>query len=101
MELPGVGRKTANLVVSVGHGKPGICVDVHVHRISNRLGLIETKTPDDSEFALMDILPKKYWIGYNELLVTYGQQVCKPVSPHCSTCAVEKMCPRVGVEKSR
>lgn len=97
----GVGRKTANLVVTLGYGKPGICVDTHVHRVSNRLGLVETKTPEQTEYALMDVLPGKYWIGYNELLVSFGQTVCTPVSPHCSTCPLSKTCPRVGVGKHR
>ncbi len=101
LRFKGVGRKTATLVVSLGYGKQAICVDTHVHRVSNRLGLIDTKTPDETEFALMDILPKKYWIGYNELLVSFGQQVCTPISPHCSSCGVARSCARVGVESSR
>ena len=99
--FPGVGRKTANLVITLGFNKPGICVDVHVHRISNRWGYVSTKTPDDTEFALRDKLPKKYWITYNECLVTYGQNICKPVSPHCSICLLTPFCDRAGVEKSR
>ncbi len=101
LKLKGVGRKTANLVVTLGYNKPGICVDIHVHRISNRLGYIKTSTPDKSEFALRDKLPQKHWITYNDLLVTFGQNLCKPVSPYCSTCPVEKYCDRVGVVKSR
>ena len=101
LEFKGVGRKTANLVITLGYGKQGICVDTHVHRISNRLGLIDTRTPDESEFALMDVLPEKYWIPYNELLVSFGQQVCKPISPHCSTCTLTKFCPKIGVERHR
>jgi len=101
LEFKGVGRKTANLVVTLGYGKPGICVDTHVHRISNRLGLIDTGTPDESEYALMKVLPRKYWIPYNELLVSFGQQVCKPISPHCSTCPLETLCPRIGVGRHR
>lgn len=101
LEFKGVGRKTANLVITLGYGKLGICVDTHVHRISNRLGWVETKAPDDTEFALMDVLPKKYWIGINELMVSFGQQVCKPISPHCSTCTINKSCPRIGVTKFR
>lgn len=97
----GVGRKTATLVVSLGYGKPAICVDTHVHRISNRLGLVETKNPTETEFALMDIVPQRYWIGYNELLVRFGQNTCKPVSPFCSECPVGRDCPRIGVEKNR
>lgn len=99
--LPGVGRKTANLVVTVGFQKPGICVDVHVHRISNRWGYIKTKTPEESENALRRKLPKKYWITYNDLLVPYGQNLCFPVSPLCSQCKLSEFCDRVGVTKSR
>ena len=101
LEFKGVGRKTANLVITLGYGKKGICVDTHVHRISNRLGLINTKTPEQTEYALMEILPDKYWIGFNELLVSFGQTVCKPISPHCTTCPLEKRCPRIGVDKHR
>ncbi|MBW7995200.1 MAG: endonuclease III [Candidatus Glassbacteria bacterium] len=101
LELPGVGRKTANLVVTLGYGKPGICVDTHVHRISNRLGYVDTKTPDKTEFALRDKLPRQYWIIYNDLLVTFGQNLCKPVSPFCSRCPVGHLCPRLGVRHSR
>jgi endonuclease-3 len=97
----GVGRKTANLVATLGYGKQGICVDTHVHRVSNRVGLVETKTPEQTEFALMKVLPQKYWIGYNELVVSFGQKVCKPISPHCSTCFFEKDCPKLGVGKRR
>jgi endonuclease-3 len=99
--LPGVGRKTANLVVTVGFQKPGICVDVHVHRISNRWGYIKTKTPEESEQALRRKLPKEYWITYNDLLVPYGQNLCFPVSPLCSRCKLSGLCDRVGVKKSR
>jgi endonuclease-3 len=101
LKFKGVGRKTANLVITLGYGKDGICVDTHVHRVSNRLGLIKTKTPEQSEFALMDVLPRKHWIGYNELLVSFGQQVCKPISPHCSICPLNKKCPKIGVGKHR
>ncbi|MBP2680906.1 MAG: nth [Candidatus Krumholzibacteriota bacterium] len=97
----GVGRKTANLVVTLGYGKHGICVDTHVHRVSNRVGLVDTETPEQTEFALMKVLPKRYWIGYNELVVSFGQKVCKPISPHCSTCFFEKDCPKIGVGKHR
>ena len=97
----GVGRKTANLVITLGYGKKGICVDTHVHRVSNRVGLVKTSTPEQTEFALMDVLPEKYWIGYNELVVSFGQKVCKPVSPLCSTCFNERACPKVGVGKHR
>ena len=89
LTLKGVGRKTANLVLTEGFGKPGICVDTHVHRISNRLGYIKTKTPDETESALRKKLPQEYWIEYNALLVTWGQNVCKPISPLCSTCPVK------------
>ncbi|NGZ10125.1 MAG: endonuclease III [Nitrospira sp. LK70] len=99
--LPGVGRKTANLVVTIGYGKPGICVDIHVHRISNRWGYIKTKTPEESEQALRLTLPKQYWIIYNDLLVPYGQNLCLPVSPLCSTCKLTELCDRVGVTRSR
>ncbi len=101
LELPGVGRKTANLVVTLGYGKPGICVDTHVHRISNRLGYVATKTPDKTEFALRDKLPERYWIIINDLLVAFGQNLCKPVSPFCSRCPLAHLCPRNGVKHSR
>lgn len=99
--LPGVGRKTANLVVTVGYGKPGICVDIHVHRISNRWGYIKTKTPDESEETLRRKLPPQYWITFNDLLVPFGQNLCQPVSPWCSKCKLTEYCDRVGVKKSR
>jgi endonuclease-3 len=101
LTFKGVGRKTANLVVTLGYGKDGICVDTHVHRVSNRLGLVATKTPEQTEFALMDVLPRKYWIGYNELLVTFGQKMCKPISPHCTQCPLFVDCPRIGVTRFR
>lgn len=101
LKLKGVGRKTANLVITLGFRKHGICVDTHVHRISNRLGLVKTKTPDQTEFALRKILPKRYWISYNDLLVSYGQNLCRPVSPFCSRCPIHKVCARVGVTTSR
>jgi endonuclease-3 len=99
--LPGVGRKTANLVVTVGYKKPGICVDIHVHRISNRWGYVKTKTPEETEQALRKKLPKPYWITFNDLLVPYGQNLCQPVSPFCSRCKLREYCDRVGVTKSR
>ena len=99
--LSGVGRKTANLVVTVGYQKPGICVDIHVHRISNRWGYVKTKTPEETEQALRQKLPKPYWITFNDLLVPYGQNLCQPVSPFCSRCKLTKYCDRVGVAKSR
>jgi len=101
LTLKGVGRKTANLVVTLGFDKPGICVDTHVHRISNRLGYVRTRTPDETEMALRAKLPSRYWIGYNDLLVTFGQNVCAPVSPKCSLCPVARLCRRVGVRTSR
>ena len=101
LKLPGVGRKTANLVVTLGFGKPGICVDVHVHRISNRLGWVETTHPDETEQVLRSILPRRHWIPINETLVRHGQQVCKPISPICSTCPIEADCPRTGVTHHR
>ncbi len=101
LTLPGVGRKTANLVVTLGFQKPGICVDTHVHRITNRLGWIETRHPDETEQILRRILPRRHWIPINETLVRHGRQVCKPISPVCSSCAVENDCPRVGVPRWR
>ena len=101
LKLNGVGRKTANLTVTLGYGKLGICVDTHVHRISNRLGLVKTKTPEQTEFDLRKKLPKKHWLIYNDLLVTYGQNLCVPISPWCSKCRIFKYCKRVGVKKSR
>lgn len=99
--LKGVGRKTANLVITLGYGKLGVCVDTHVHRISNRLGYVKTKTPEQTEMALRAQLPKQYWIQYNDLLVTWGQNVCKPISPICSKCDISQYCQRVGVTRSR
>jgi endonuclease-3 len=101
LALPGVGRKTANLVLTAGFGLPGICVDTHVHRICNRWGYVQTKNPDATEMALRDKLPKPYWIPINGLLVTLGQNVCHPTSPKCSTCPVAEYCARVGVTRSR
>jgi endonuclease-3 len=101
LTLNGVGRKTANLVVTQGFGKPGICVDTHVHRISNRLGYVTTRTPEETEMALRKRLPRRYWIGYNDLLVSFGQNVCLPLSPRCSACPVRAACPRMGVTRSR
>jgi endonuclease-3 len=99
--LPGVGRKTANLVVTYGFDKPGICVDTHVHRIANRWGYVRTKSPNETEMALRARLPRRHWIPLNDLLVTYGQNLCKPISPHCSDCAISRWCARVGVGTSR
>ncbi len=101
LTLKGVGRKTANLVVTMGYGKPGICVDTHVHRISNRLGYVRTRTPEETEMALRRTLPGRFWIGYNDLLVAFGQNVCTPLSPRCSSCPVKALCRRVGVTASR
>jgi len=101
LKLPGVGRKTANLVLTVGFGDYGICVDTHVHRISNIWGYVTTKTPEETEFALRVKLPKKHWITYNDILVTFGQNLCVPVSPWCSKCPVARYCPRIGLKRSR
>jgi endonuclease-3 len=99
--IKGVGRKTANLVISLAYGKPGICVDTHVHRISNRLGYVKTKTPDETEFALRAKLPRRHWIIYNTLMVAFGRKTCKPVSPVCSSCPIKSYCGRVEVTLSR
>jgi len=101
LTLPGVGRKTANLVVTLAHNKAGICVDTHVHRITNRWGYVKTKTPHETEQALRAKLPKKHWIAINTILVMHGQNICKPLSPLCSRCPVFKYCARIGVTKSR
>ena len=101
LALPGVGRKTANLVLNLGYGIPGICVDTHVHRISNRMGWVATRTPEETERALMEVLPRRYWIRINELLVRFGQVTCVPISPRCSICPVTQWCARVGVTRSR
>lgn len=99
--LKGVGRKTANLVVTLGFGKPGICVDTHVHRIPNRWGWIATRTPDETETLLRRILPRRYWIPINDWLVAYGQHLCRPVSPRCSACVIKSYCAGVGVDRAR
>ena len=91
-ELPGVGRKTANLVVVLGFDKPGICVDVHVHRICNRLGLLKTSTPFETEMTLREILPPRYWKTWNSYLVAFGQTQCRPVRPHCGDCPLRRWC---------
>ncbi len=101
LRLPGVGRKTANLVLAEGFGIPALCVDVHVHRISNRLGLVATTTAEQTENALREILPPEYWIEYSRLLVTWGQNVCVPVSPFCSRCPLRPLCPQISVVRSR
>ena len=95
-ELPGVGRKTANLTVAVGFDLPAICVDVHVHRITNRLGLIKTKSPFETEMALRKILPVKYWKTWNSHLVSFGQTRCAPRGPKCGDCPIAKFCPSCG-----
>ena len=101
LRLPGVGRKTANLVLGLGFGIPAICVDTHVHRICNRLGWVNTRAPDATELALARVLPRQYWIPINAIMVSYGQQVCTPLAPHCSRCPVGGTCPRRGVTRHR
>jgi len=101
LTLKGVGKKTANLVAALGYNREEICVDIHVHRISNRLGYIKTKTPEETEYALRKRLPKKYWSLYNTLMVAFGKNVCRPLSPFCSRCPVSMYCDGVGVTKSR
>jgi len=101
LRLKGVGRKTANLVITLGFNKAGICVDTHVHRIANRWGYIKTKNPDETEMALRDKLPMDYWIEFNDLLVTYGQNLCVPISPWCTKCGIALYCDGVDVTKSR
>ena len=101
LELPGVGRKTANLVRNLGFGLDGICVDTHVHRVSNRMGWVKTRNALETETELMKILPRKYWIQINETLVRFGQNVCTPVSPRCSVCPVADYCRRAGVTRTR
>ncbi len=101
VKLPGVGRKTANLVLTEGFQKPAICVDTHVHRISNLWGFIETEQPEQSEMVLREKLPRRYWIDYNKNLVSFGQQICTPTSPWCSRCPLNDWCPRIGVGRTR
>lgn len=101
LTLKGVGRKTANLVVTLGYGGEGICVDTHVHRISNRLGYVVTKTPNETEYALRAKLPRKYWTQYNTLMVAFGRTTCRPVSPLCSQCPIGEWCDTVGVARHR
>jgi len=101
LKLPGVGRKTANLVVTVGYDGYGICVDTHVHRISNLWGYVKTRNPEETEFALRRKLPRRYWKTYNDILVTFGQNLCVPVSPWCSRCPVERYCEKTGLRRSR
>lgn len=99
--LKGVGRKTANLVLALGFQKPAICVDTHVHRISNRWGYVRTKTPKETEARLRRKLPRAYWLVYNDLLVAFGQNICKPISPLCRQCPLQAICPKVGVARHR
>jgi len=101
LSIKGIGRKTANVVLTEGFNIPAIAVDAHVHRIANRLGLVKTKMPEQTEQALMQLVPKRYWSELNPLLVMWGQNVCKPVLPRCSKCALNKLCPRIGVTKNR
>ena len=101
LTLKGVGRKTANLVITLGYKKPGICVDTHVHRITNRWGFVRTTTPDKTEFALRENLPRKYWLTINGLLVAFGQGICRPISPFCSKCNINEFCKKIGVKKYR
>ncbi len=101
LKLKGVGRKTANLTLILGHGRKGICVDTHVHRISNRWGYVKTRAADETETALRKKLPERYWMEYNDLLVAFGQNLCKPISPLCSQCCVVECCRRVGVKRHR
>jgi endonuclease III len=101
LTIKGVGRKTANLVVALGFNGLGLCVDTHVHRISNRLGYVHTKTPEETEYALREKLPQQYWLRYNTLMVAFGRSTCRPISPFCSRCPVAVYCDRVGVTKSR
>lgn len=101
LKLKGVGRKTANLVVSLGHNKEAICVDIHVHRITNRMDFLRTKTPDETEFAIRRKIKPSYWRDVNDLLVGFGQTICRPVSPKCSICPVEELCRKRGVKTSR
>lgn len=101
LALPGVGRKTANLVLAEGFHINAICVDTHVHRISNRIAYVDTANPDKTEMVLREKLPKKHWVIYNEILVAFGQVICRPVSPFCSQCPVDFMCKQIGVTKKR
>jgi endonuclease-3 len=101
LALPGAGRKTANLVLTEAFGKPGICVDTHVHRISNRTGWLSSRNPEETEMILRQILPRKYWLTINSILVMYGQRLCRPISPFCSQCVIKAHCRRRGVDTSR
>lgn len=101
LKLPGVGRKTANIVLTKGFNKKSIAVDTHVHRISNRLGLVQTKRPEETEYKLKEIVPKKYWIELNDYFVNFGKNICTPISPKCSICPIEELCKKIGVKKFR
>jgi endonuclease-3 len=101
LKLNGVGRKTANLVITLGYNKDGICVDTHVHRITNRWGLVHTKNPTETESSLRKLLPVRYWKELNGHLVAFGQGICKPISPLCSSCSIRRFCNRIGVKTSR
>jgi endonuclease-3 len=101
LNLPGIGRKSANLILGLVFKKPSICVDTHVHRIVNRWGYVRTKTPFNTEMALREKLPRKYWIEINRLLVIYGQNICTPTSPHCSICLIREYCKKLGVSRMR
>ncbi len=100
-ELPGVGRKTANLAVALAFDKPAICVDIHVHRINNRLGYLKTETPLETEMRLRKILPQEYWTTINAYMVSFGQNLCRPINPYCSKCPIISYCNQCNVEKSR
>ena len=100
VELPGVGRKTANCVLVYAYEKPAIPVDIHVHRISNRLGLVKTKNPEETEFELMKITPKRLWLDINETFVKYGQNICKPISPMCNVCKITNSCKYYKTKKN-
>jgi endonuclease-3 len=99
LTLKGVGRKTANLVVTLGFDKPGICVDTHVHRISNRLGWVKTRTPEETEQALYENTPARWWSNINLYLVTWGQNICRPIYPRCGVCVIRPRCPQIGVTR--
>ncbi len=101
LKLKGVGRKTANLVLSIGYGKPAICVDTHVHRVTNRWGLVSTRTPEETERSLMEKIPRGYWSEVNRILVVFGQRICRPVRPLCERCPIADICPKIGVEEGR
>ncbi len=101
LSFPGVGRKTMNLVRGIAFGIPALCVDTHVHKVANRLGWVTTKKPEQTEQALKKIVPPEYWISLNTLLVMWGQNICTPVSPRCSSCLINNLCPKIGVIKSR